>query len=325
MIHSIFSKLLKLQWQPDMFLQSSSEPEKSGGNKPEYRWVSTRFLVRLLHIWRALAWELDDETLRKANGVIQNTLGDVRSFMLILGTWSIWDPSDHDDYAFEHMIRLSISIAGELLTLALSFGRNTSTATTLESLSLKSVWGQNPLLETRLLEAGWCPSEAFTLIDRGLSHTTLFYLALLDRQRLKKDHSRCRRSFRCAFETLDHNLYSTAHTRECAEGSSTVRENGKHHCEHVDMNQGELGRISRIVARGHAPVLTVEEIDPGVLIVAVRTVEGDTGEVEWTTTNEDVMQEDGQETYLFFELAAIPLPGTHGPRPYVCISHVWAE
>ena len=109
-------------------------------------------------------------------------------------------------------------------------------------------WGTSPLLRERLLAAGWCRSETYSLIDQlSNSPESLYYLSCLTRYSLGRqhEHASCTESFRCAAENLDHGLYATKHTDANCQ------------CEDVILDHTTRPEMTELVLQEKIPVVTV--------------------------------------------------------------------
>jgi hypothetical protein len=104
-----------------------------------------------------------------------------------------------------------------------------------------------PFLKERLLNAGWCRSEANLLDDQPTGLSSLYYLSFIDRRPLGKDHRACPDSFNCKYEKLDE--YKTLHCDDCP---------GKRFCKDVDVSQFQGPSVQQIVREDNIPVVTLE-------------------------------------------------------------------
>jgi hypothetical protein len=177
------------------------------------------------------------------------------------------------------LIHLSVLLMCETLeigTSMINFYRGSNLGT--------SIW-----LKEQLLAAGWCRSEAFSLLNQeGTNTATVLYLCQMDRHSLRRgaEHRLCGDSFRCTRENLDHSAYKTRHSKDCR---------GEEACDVIPVDFLESNDILNIVLANRTPLVAIHT-DPqrlGSSRVEIHSV-----------------SQDGESALRV---------------QYVCISHVWSE
>ena len=274
------------------------------GSVDEY--LMCRDLPAFLHVCRCDSATLSEEERDLRFKLLQSMLETASNALFYI---QIEENDGHQSSSLSSELRgvvlLSNAVLGEHLDLVHRFYEPRESK--LKRKYSYHAWGENDYVKTRMIEAGWCSSEVFTLIDYNISCSALYYLSMMDRHTLERDHTKCSKSFRCSLEDLDVDTYKTLHTSSC----SKDRE-----CQDVDIDVGG------VLAAGHIPLLTIEVInDDPRIVVTVSSAEPSVSGVSSKLARDEHIDGD-LYTIIFKKLA----PCGDGPIiPYVCISHVWAE
>jgi hypothetical protein len=148
------------------------------------------------------------------------------------------------------LILLSIAILGDTLTSCF-----------LDVYHLDCIsWPKPILLQNRLLEANWCPSE-IVKIERTASCalSCLYYLSFLDRRHISKSHRLCTRDH-CEIEQLKR-TYSTSHWKDDCHCSETFL-----------LGNSEFSVLGGLYPEGDTPIINVlPDTEPGKLQLLVRS------------------------------------------------------
>jgi hypothetical protein len=147
-------------------------------------------------------------------------------------------------------LHLSLVLLGEWLTVGMDFYRK-PTATPNES---GISWGSSSrLLRQRMLVAGWCETELYSI---SLSPSVRYYLSHLNRKTLNKNHEDCKDPGKepihlfCQFNQQDPNKYQPKHTRNCSEtGRCWFEESADH---------SAILTIEDMVSDDKIPAITVQ-------------------------------------------------------------------
>ncbi|KIX05180.1 uncharacterized protein Z518_06052 [Rhinocladiella mackenziei CBS 650.93] len=206
-----------------------------------------------------------------------------------------------------NVVHLSVVALGEFLgsiTITLYRTKNSKYAIDM---------GPSAFIQSRMIQAGWCPSQVQALHDQKVGVAVMYYLSSMNARALGWNHDGCGKSSRCQFDTLDLQKYRPKHSSECLAS-------GGDNCRFVAPESTWSPRISGIVRKHQTPLITVHQraVDKTVQICV--------------TAAEKFAQ---HRRYLGSQLlnkgATIIGLRTGSPNlltitiPYVCISHVWAD
>ena len=157
-------------------------------------------------------------------------------------------------------------------------------------------WGRSPYIEQRLLQAGWCRSEAYTFVDQLSGKPEyLCYIAGISRHTNQRayEHRYFGDSLRYHRENLDRERYKTQHTLSC-----TNHDN----CPKISFEEPGFPNIYSIVNKDLIPVVTAisgaNDRTPFCSTACTSSLK--------TQSNDPTINDTIQ-------------------IPYVCISHVWSE
>jgi hypothetical protein len=116
-----------------------------------------------------------------------------------------------------NVVHLSIVALGEFLgSTALALYRPKNSRYTIDM-------GPSVYVQSRMIQAGWCPSQVKALYDQKVGIAVMYYLSSMNAHALGWNHGVCGNGFRCQFEKLDLQRYRTKHSSECqAAGTFTV-------------------------------------------------------------------------------------------------------
>lgn len=171
-------------------------------------------------------------------------------------------------------------------------------------------WGKLryvPFLKERLIDAGWCRSEANLLDDQPTGLSSLYYMSFIDRKLLGRNHGQCPDDFTCDYENLK--SYETLHSDDCP-GTSL--------CTDIDVTQFQGPSVQQIISEGSIPVVTVE----------VDRVRPESEKSETPMPGRMILPDAPKGLHGW--LTSIPLSSTGlSDQPnagqYVAFSHVWQE
>lgn len=168
--------------------------------------VSTEALPEYVLYWLAARTQDERESMVELETTIDKCLHVTDKFLRTLNEY-MWQHcqfagQNAPNQSSESAIALSISLLGDYLTVARKELRQYTTAPQIN-------W-QCVYLDNMMKDADWCPREISTLNETcGLS--SRYYLSMLDRKTLHKNHSRCSTSTICQANQLDYNTYEPAH------------------------------------------------------------------------------------------------------------------
>ncbi|KAL8723963.1 MAG: hypothetical protein Q9181_007052 [Wetmoreana brouardii] len=148
-------------------------------------------------------------------------------------------------------VSLAISILVETLSLAI-FRVSQEDAT--ESWKIWSL-GHTPLLEDRMVAAGWCPFQAKRLRNQ-YRPSTMYYLSSLPTRSTfgGVEHSDCTTD-KCLSDTVDPSTYRPRHTCDCASGVDDSTR-----CQMVSVSTSE---VAEIIVQGGLPLIQIQIAEDG--------------------------------------------------------------
>jgi hypothetical protein len=188
---------------------------------------------------------MGEDPLCEAFETIDGYLSAVRGFIARLDIHGIREEErrfNSSESLLCDVIHLSIILLGQALdegaSLLNSYGGH---------------WGNSIWLRERMLSAGWCRSETYSLLNQHEADpATLFYLGHMNRHSLQRseEHKFCGDDFRCNRENLDHSSYKTKHIAACVK---------PHECQDVNPDSCYNTVISEVVFKEEIPLITVCE------------------------------------------------------------------
>lgn len=184
-----------------------------------------------------------------------------------------------------------------------------------QEMPVQGPFQDSPYLKERMGQAGWCPSEYYTLHDQNSSWPEMYYLSSINRRTLGRDHNNCEYHFRCRIEDLDVATYETKRLKHCHDGGD---------CRFVTFEHTWSHRITRVVRKGQIPLIAVEGTagQAQKLKVQVPLAEN---QQPVPSMEENIMDRILEKNHSFHGVIQVSERVTENLVPYVCISHVWSE
>ena len=279
------------------------------------RVVTSQKLSKLLRDWEAKAVCLDTKSQAAPFCAVSRVLRTASVYIHCLwrdgvGHFSNKGISARCTWNSEHLlgstIQLSILILGEYLETGQKLYNPSP-----QHEETEPDWQVSLMLKFRMLEAGWCLSEFYSLLDRkAVGNATLYYLSLINRWSLGKDHRNCQWSRHCTL-AVDDATYCTRHKHDCWRKS----------CLEIIVDGPKSRYISSILQQGSIPLLTIQKNKPDKLIVTIMTADTD------LLLDNTYAEGNSADEVIYFSAKAnkASAQATSSVRSYVCISHVWTE
>ena len=142
------------------------------------------------------------------------------------------------------LVMLSVAILGETLEGLATWGLSTVLASGMDHSLIMDWECSGGIVQTHLLEAGWCLHEIKALFKESTSPSYLYFLGTLDRRTIGRDHSQCDPLERCGANQIDESTYVTVHVEKgCM-------------CSHVPVSGSTaMDTMCSILDSGHIPVI----------------------------------------------------------------------